>query len=184
MLADKAGIKSQQQGVGMVEILVTLLILSVGLLGVAQLQFIGTMSNADALHRSQSVMIAQQMSERLRANAFMSTNSNGMIVDNGYFNSNIYNFDNLTCGGALNAIHILEEVGGGMTHRFEPHRLSFPWLPSTDPRSRVAACSDVRRRADLLLTFYFYPGNIIPKEGHSCIHQHSKALQTRPVSLS
>lgn len=124
MLADKAGIKSQQQGVGMVEILVTLLILSVGLLGVAQLQFIGTMSNADALHRSQSVMIAQQMSERLRANAFMSTNSNGMIVDNGYFNSNIYNFDNLTCGGSGS--------------NFECFCLA---LPATIPNCRTGNCT-------------------------------------------
>ena len=42
-------------GVGMVEILVTLFILTVGLLGVASLQFVSAFSNADALHRSQAV---------------------------------------------------------------------------------------------------------------------------------
>ena len=54
---------------GMVEILVTLFILTVGLLGVASLQFVSAFSNADALHRSQAVLVAQQFSERLRAAA-------------------------------------------------------------------------------------------------------------------
>lgn len=89
-----------QTGVGMIEVLVTLFILSVGLLGVASLQFIGTFSNADALSRSQAVMVAQQMSERLRANAVISTVSNGMVVDNNYFDDSLYNFENLTCGGS------------------------------------------------------------------------------------
>ena len=88
-----------QAGVGMIEVLITLVILSVGLLGVASLQFIGTFTNADALSRSQAVMVAQQMSERLRANAVLSTVSNGMVVDNNYFDTDLYNFENLTCGG-------------------------------------------------------------------------------------
>ncbi|UAA40726.1 type IV pilus modification protein PilV [Paraneptunicella aestuarii] len=93
-------VRNKQSGIGMIEVLVTLVILSIGLLGVASLQFIGTFANADALSRSQAVMVAQQMSERLRANAVLSAASNGMVVDNGYFDDSIYNFENLSCGSS------------------------------------------------------------------------------------
>lgn len=88
-----------QQGVGMIEILVTLFILSVGLLGVASLQFVGSLSNSDALNRSQAVLVAQQFSERLRASAYLSSNSEGLIIHNDYFDTDLYNFSNLTCSG-------------------------------------------------------------------------------------
>lgn len=88
---------NRELGVGMVEVLVTLFILSVGLLGVASLQFVASFSNADALNRSQSVLVAQQLSERLRANAIMSTNSDGLVVHNSYYDSDLYNFSNLSC---------------------------------------------------------------------------------------
>ena len=89
------------KGVGMVEVLVTLFILSVGLLGVASLQFIGSFSNADALSRTQAVLVAQQMSERLRSSAVSSTVGDGMVVNDDYFNANLYNFANLSCPSSL-----------------------------------------------------------------------------------
>lgn len=91
-----------QRGVGMIEVLITLFILSIGLMGVASLQFISSLSNSDALNRSQAVMVAQQLSERLRANAVMSQVGDGLVVNNEYFNTANYNFDNLSCpGGGL-----------------------------------------------------------------------------------
>ncbi|MDO6694029.1 type IV pilus modification protein PilV [Aliiglaciecola sp. 3_MG-2023] len=87
----------RQYGVGMIEVLVTLFILSIGILGVASLQFISSFSNSDALNRSQSVMVAQQLSERLRASARMSLIGDGLVVDEKYFDNDIYNFDNLAC---------------------------------------------------------------------------------------
>ncbi|MFT5897726.1 MAG: type IV pilus assembly protein PilV [Glaciecola sp.] len=86
-----------QSGLGMVEVLVTLFILSIGLLGVASLQFVGSFSNADALNRTQAVFIAQQFSERLNANAIPSNVTDGFVVDNAYFDDDLYNFGNLTC---------------------------------------------------------------------------------------
>jgi len=86
-----------QNGLGMVEVLVTLFILSIGLLGVASLQFVGSFSNADALNRTQAVFVAQQFSERLSANTMSSNVADGFVVDNTYFNEDIYNFANLTC---------------------------------------------------------------------------------------
>ena len=86
----------------MVEVLVTLFILSIGLLGVASLQFIGSLSNADALNRSQSVLVAQQLTERLRAASVMSQAGDGQVVANEYFDADRYNFNNLSCSGGGN----------------------------------------------------------------------------------
>ena len=86
-----------QAGVGMVEVLVTLFILSIGLLGVASLQFIGSLANSDALNRSQSVLVAQQLTERLRAASVMSQAGDGQVVTNEYFDANRYNFGNISC---------------------------------------------------------------------------------------
>ncbi|GAC14421.1 type IV pilus modification protein PilV [Aliiglaciecola lipolytica] len=90
----------RQHGVGMIEVLVTLFILSIGILGVASLQFISSFSNSDALNRSQSVMVAQQLSERLRASARMSLIGDGLVVDPNYFNTDVYNFNNLSCNSS------------------------------------------------------------------------------------
>lgn len=86
-----------QKGVGMIEVLVTLVILAVGLLGVASLQFVGSFNNKEALARTQAVMLAQQMSERLRASIVPSLVTDGFVVNNNYFDPDIYNFGNLSC---------------------------------------------------------------------------------------
>lgn len=89
----------QQHGIGMIEVLITLFILAIGLLGVASLQFVGSFSNKDALARTQAVMVAQQMSERLRASMVTSQISDGFVVSNEYFNGDNYNFTGSTCTG-------------------------------------------------------------------------------------
>lgn len=86
-----------QSGLSMIEVLVTLFILTIGLFGVASLQFVASFSNADALNRTQAVLIAQQFTERLNASAYTSNLKTGLVVNNTYFNSALYNFDNLTC---------------------------------------------------------------------------------------
>jgi type IV pilus assembly protein PilV len=90
-----------QQGVGMIEVLVTLFILSVGLLGVAYLQFVGSFTNSEALSRSQSVLVAQQLTERLRASAVFSPLGKGLVVHNNYFDEDLYNFSGMTCATGL-----------------------------------------------------------------------------------
>lgn len=89
----------EQYGLGMVEVMVTLFILSIGLLGVAYLQFVGSYTNSEALSRSQSVLVAQQLSERLRVSAVFSSIGDGLVVDNDYFEEELYNFSGLTCAG-------------------------------------------------------------------------------------
>lgn len=85
----------------MIEVLVTLFILSVGLLGVAYLQLVGSFTNSEALSRSQSVLVAQQLTERVRANAIFSPLGNGLVIPNEYFEPSLYNFSGLSCASGL-----------------------------------------------------------------------------------
>lgn len=55
-------------GMTLVEVLVTLVIISVGLLGVAALQLTTVRNNQDAYVRSQAAMLASDMLDRMRAN--------------------------------------------------------------------------------------------------------------------
>lgn len=90
----------KQQGVGLIEILVTLLIMTVGLLGVAALQFTGSFANKDAINRTQAELVAQQVAERLRAAARPATQRDGIVVADTYFTTTNYNFSGLSCAGA------------------------------------------------------------------------------------
>lgn len=90
--------RHHQSGVGMIEVLVTLFILAIGMLGVASLQFIGAFSNSDALNRANAVLVAQQTAERLRANSFVSASFSGLVADDRYFDPDTYNFKQLSCG--------------------------------------------------------------------------------------
>lgn len=61
-------IKMHMKGFTLVEVLVALLILSIGLLGLAGLQAGGLRSNHSAYLRSQAVMLAHDMADRMRSN--------------------------------------------------------------------------------------------------------------------
>jgi type IV pilus assembly protein PilV len=100
---------NSQRGVGMIEVLVTLFILSVGLLGVAYLQFVGSFTNSEALSRSQSVLVAQHLTERLRSSAVFSPLGKGLVVNNNYFDEDLYNFSGMSCATGLpHACYCLE----------------------------------------------------------------------------
>lgn len=57
-----------QQGFSLVEVLVALLVLSIGLLGLALLQVEGMKLNSDAYLRTQATVLAYDILDRLRAN--------------------------------------------------------------------------------------------------------------------
>ncbi|WP_455374911.1 type IV pilus modification protein PilV [Kaarinaea lacus] len=59
---------SSQNGISMVEVLVSIVVLSFGLLGLAGLQADGLRSNNDAYMRSQASLLAYDMLDRMRAN--------------------------------------------------------------------------------------------------------------------
>lgn len=58
----------QQKGISLLEVLIALVVLSVGLLGLAQLQITGIKQNQDAWLRSQATNLTYDMLDRLRAN--------------------------------------------------------------------------------------------------------------------
>lgn len=60
--------KTRARGMTLVEVLVTLVIISVGLLGVAALQLTSLRNNYDAYVRSQASMLAADLLDRMRAN--------------------------------------------------------------------------------------------------------------------
>jgi type IV pilus assembly protein PilV len=69
----------KQQGASMLEVLIAVLILAIGLLGVASLQLWGLRYNQSAYLRSQATIIAYDMADRMRANP------NGVAA--GYYNN-------------------------------------------------------------------------------------------------
>lgn len=58
----------RQSGLSLVEVLVAVVLLSVGLLGLAGLQASGMRVGRSSIHRSEAAQLAQDMIERMRAN--------------------------------------------------------------------------------------------------------------------
>ncbi len=58
----------KQTGSTLIEVLITVLVLSIGLLGMATLQFDAMKLNHDSFLRSQAVNLAYDMSDRIRSN--------------------------------------------------------------------------------------------------------------------
>jgi len=58
-----------QKGVTLIEVLVAMLVLSIGLLGVASLQLYGLRYNQSAYLRSQATILAYDLVDRMRTNA-------------------------------------------------------------------------------------------------------------------
>lgn len=58
--------RSKQQGVGLVEVLVALMVFSMGMLGIASLQIITKRSSFEAQQRQEAVLIANDMISRIK----------------------------------------------------------------------------------------------------------------------
>ena len=71
-------------GFGMVEVLVTLVLLSVGLMGIAKLQLISLRAVHASTVRGQAVLLAYDLADRMRANRFGVVDLNGAPV--GFYN--------------------------------------------------------------------------------------------------
>lgn len=57
-----------QKGLGMIEVLVALLILAIGVLGIASTQIVSLQVNTQSQARSQAVLLAEDLFDRIRAN--------------------------------------------------------------------------------------------------------------------
>lgn len=74
MLMKNPGSKScphahHEAGVGMIEILITVFILAIGLLGIAGTQFMSKRANFESTQRSTATLLANDILERMRANS-------------------------------------------------------------------------------------------------------------------
>ncbi len=65
---DFAGKSPSQRGLGLIEVLVTILVLSIGLLGIAAMQATALRNGQSALERSQAVIQTYSILEAMRAN--------------------------------------------------------------------------------------------------------------------
>ena len=72
--------KTQSRGFSLVEVLVALLVLSIGLLGLAALQTTSLQYNTGSYFRTQATFLAYDIIDRMRANSTAIANSDG----NGY----------------------------------------------------------------------------------------------------
>lgn len=62
------GLVARQRGFSLLEVLIAVLVLSIGLLGLAALQLTGLKQNQSALFRSHATFQAYQITDRMRAN--------------------------------------------------------------------------------------------------------------------
>lgn len=84
----------------MIEILVSLFVVTIGLLGVAALQFTGTFNNVQAASRSQAELVARYVSEQMVSAAQPAQVDDGWEVDDAFFNSDFLNFETLSCNSS------------------------------------------------------------------------------------
>jgi len=73
-----------QQGVTLIEAMIALLVISVGLLGIASLQITAMSQNTSALNHNKAVWIAYTISDRIRANLPAFAAYNGINTTNTY----------------------------------------------------------------------------------------------------
>ena len=67
-LIQSSSCPARQSGLGMIEILVTVLVIAIGILGVASTQVVSLQMNTQSQSRSQAVLLAEDILDRIRAN--------------------------------------------------------------------------------------------------------------------
>lgn len=87
----------QQRGVGLIEILISLFVISIGLIGLVGLQFTVSTSNQDAYVKSQATIINESLADRIRINRQYQNRDDNTLppidgTDNAYTTLNNYNF--------------------------------------------------------------------------------------------
>lgn len=104
--------KKQQSGFSLIEVLISIFVLAVGLLGAAGLQMLSLQQEQSAYLRSQATIIAYDMADRMRANP-------AGLSDGGYNNPTAaYNINCTTssgCTSAQMATHDFYEWAGNGT---------------------------------------------------------------------
>ena len=90
-------IPPQSHGFSLLEVLVALLVLSVGLLGLAALQTVGLKFNQQSYQRTQAILQAYDMIDRIRANPVAKANGDYNVVSPGYIPPSYSNCEGTPC---------------------------------------------------------------------------------------
>lgn len=94
---------SAVRGITLIEVLVTLLILAIGLLGLAGLQLAASNAQFEAFQRAQALMVAEDMASRLRANPTAARDPNSP-----YFADKLYGDEIEDCTGLTGTTMLVE----------------------------------------------------------------------------
>jgi len=97
MASEYSGMRRQQLGFNLIEVMIALVIISVGLLGLAGLQVSSLKQNQSAYYRSQATLFAYDLADRMRAN-MDEVNAGSYFVASGAEDSNCINYTGSATG--------------------------------------------------------------------------------------
>jgi len=109
-------IDCRQQGLTIVEAMVALLVISIGLLGIAALQLTAMQQNSSALHQSKAVWAGYAMADRIRANNIRFADYSGIDTIDSYSQdcmSSACSDDELVTADADEWIDAVRDLPGG-----------------------------------------------------------------------
>ncbi len=89
-----------ERGFSLVEVLVALLVLSIGLLGLAALQTVGLKFNTQSYQRTQATLLGYDIIDRIRANSIAKAAGNYDSVTASYFPPSPPDCTSITCNPA------------------------------------------------------------------------------------
>lgn len=90
-----ASIGRRQRGISLLEVLVAVIVLSIGFLGYAALQMLGVRTSDESLYRTQALMLAESMAERMYQNR---SAINDVAVNGGNSLYDGLSSDGIACG--------------------------------------------------------------------------------------
>ena len=93
--------RSRQSGFSLLEVLIAIVVTSIGLLGLAAMQATGLRNNHSAYHRSQATVLAYDIADRMRANTSLEitydrTDRSGTFVNTGAIDNYLTRFMTLS----------------------------------------------------------------------------------------
>jgi len=105
ILKKQTNLIKRQRGIGLVEVLVAVLVVSFGVLGVAGLQLTGLQNSAGSFNRAKALLLAENMATRIRGNP--------QAVEDGLFNA--FDSSNVACTAAPAPYCQASSTGAGDT---------------------------------------------------------------------
>lgn len=88
---------SRQSGMSLIEIMVAVVVVSIGLLGVARMEILAKQSNVEAIQRTTATQLAQQIIEKMRANPGQLPAYVGQVLGAGTLTKPSPTCDSTTC---------------------------------------------------------------------------------------